>query len=154
MGCASGRWRWAALEMWEALSCDGSDHRCDSEVLLTFLLLIFWEQGLCAVSSDSAWRCSKEQGVQIQIIDVAHSCALGSPSNDLPFFLALHWMWGPKCMTYACVYATCIYPMGLTLWLAYDLGYLRTVCLVCSFLLFWEDEVGCESRRHHWSESY
>lgn len=25
---------------------------------------------------------------------------------------------------------------------------------MCSFLVFWKDEVGCESRRHHWSESY
>lgn len=44
--------------------------------------------------------------------------------------------------------------MGLTLRVAYDLCYLRVVRLVCSFLVLWEDEVGCESRRHHWSESY
>lgn len=121
--------------MWEALGRSWSGHRCDSEVLLTFLLIISWEQNLRAVSLDCAWRCSKEQGVQIRIMDVVHSCTLGSPSSDLLFFLALQCMWGPKCMTSAHVYAAWICPMGLTLWAAYDLLLLKD-CISC-VLLFW-----------------
>lgn len=46
-------------------------------------------------------------------LNVVHFCVCGSPSGDLLFFLALQCMWGPKCMTYAYVYATWVCPMGL-----------------------------------------
>lgn len=53
--CSLSQLRWAVimagkgeqqLEMWEALGWNRSGHRCDSEVLLTFLLIISWEQDL------------------------------------------------------------------------------------------------------------